>query len=148
MKRIFKHINKFEKQHYPKIRRKNWYLCVKLIVLLPLVIITQIQHLIQRLQGTRKGSFQLHRKDKPPIVLANIISGFANLTFPNEAIEKLAHKRASICADCPAAEKVGMYSVVVDNRTKNIQGMRCSDCGCNLSAKVRSERDYCPRGKW
>lgn len=148
MKRIFKHINRFEKQHYPKIRRKNWYLCIKLIVLLPLVIIAQIQHTFQRLQSKRKGGLKLRRKDKSPIVLANIVSGFTNLTFPNEAIEKLAHKRASICADCPAAEKVGVYSIIVDNRTKNIQGMRCSDCGCNLSAKVRSERDYCPRGKW
>ena len=43
---------------------------------------------------------------------------------------------------------MNIYSVVVDNRTKDIQGMKCGDCGCNLSAKVRSERDNCPRGKW
>lgn len=148
MKHIFKHINRFEKRYYPKSRRKTWYLCVKLIILLPLVIIAQIQRLAHYIQRFRKSGIKLHRNDKPPIVLANIVSGFTNLAFPNEAIEQLAYKRASICADCPAAEKAGVYSVIVDNRTKNIQGMRCSDCGCNLSAKVRSERDYCPRGKW
>lgn len=145
MKRVLRHISIFEKTHYPLTRQKLWYLWLKLIILLPLVLIAQLQRLVHY---TRTRPWKLQKADKPPIVLSNIISGFANLAFPNESVEAMATKRATICSTCPAAEKVGVYSVVVDNRTKEIQGMRCSDCGCNLSAKVRSERDYCPRGKW
>tara|TARA_S200002703_G_scaffold11561_1_gene10522 strand:- start:4093 stop:4338 length:246 start_codon:yes stop_codon:yes gene_type:complete len=81
-------------------------------------------------------------------VLANIVAGFGNLAFPDEQVEAMALKRASICADCPAAQETGVYSIIKDNRTQQIQGMKCADCGCNLSAKVRSVSDSCPRGKW
>ena len=144
---MFRYVSRLERSYYPSVRKKSWYLFLKLIILLPFVIIAQIQRLMRYLRARRSG-VGTYNKDKPPIVLANIVSGFTNLTFPNEATEQLAYKRAAICAACPAAEKVGVYSIIVDKRTKNIQGMRCKDCGCNLSAKVRSERDYCPRGKW
>jgi hypothetical protein len=78
----------------------------------------------------------------------NIVDGFTNHVFPNEYIEDLAITRASICSRCPFAKhSATMKKVVVDNRTKEIQGMYCDICGCNLSAKVRSN-DYCPKGKW
>ena len=82
------------------------------------------------------------------IKLGNIISGFTNLAFPNEEVEKIAIARAEVCARCPFAVKTGLYSVVKDSRTVTIQGMKCSECGCNLSAKVRSISDTCPVGKW
>jgi len=109
-------------------------------VLWPAVLVSLLERLITK--------SKIPRKDKPPIVLANIVSGFKNLAFPNKEVEEMAMKRAAICAQCPSAQKTGIYSVVVDNRTTNIQGMKCTDCGCNLSAKVRSLHDYCPQGKW
>tara|TARA_R110001592_G_scaffold116066_2_gene317069 strand:+ start:2110 stop:2535 length:426 start_codon:yes stop_codon:yes gene_type:complete len=141
LKKFFRYINRWEKQHFSKkLRKSRLFFWLKLLLLWPAVLLGILERAIKKSKVTRK--------DKPPIVLANIVSGFKNLAFPNEAVESMAKKRASICAECPAAEKTGVYSVVIDNRTTNIQGMKCKDCGCNLSAKVRSEHDYCPRGNW
>ena len=141
MKKFFGYIKYWEKQYLDKkIRKSKWYLWLKLIILWPAVLIGLVERFIIK--------SKIPRKDKPPIVLANIVSGFKNLAFPSKEVEEMAMKRAAICAQCPSAQKTGMYSVVVDNRTTNIQGMKCADCGCNLSAKVRSLHDYCPQRKW
>lgn len=141
MKKFFGYIVYWEKQHLSKKTRKSkWYFWLKLVVLWPAVLVSLLERLITK--------SKIPRKDKPPIVLANIVSGFKNLAFPSKEVEEMAMKRAAICAQCPSAQKTGIYSVVVDNRTANIQGMKCTDCGCNLSAKVRSLHDYCPQGKW
>lgn len=67
--------------------------------------------------------------------LEEILQGFKNLLFKDETIEAEANKRLSICYPCP----------VRDN-------MRCSKakggCGCLLSAKIRSPKSKCPKGKW
>jgi hypothetical protein len=93
----------------------------------------------------------LHRKytkRKTEIKFINIVDGFANYTFPNKKVEALAKTRAEICSRCPFAKHSEVAKlVVVDNRTKEVHGMYCDICGCNLSAKVRS-RDWCPKGKW
>ena len=52
------------------------------------------------------------------------------------------------CLNVKATQTNNRYCVIVDNKTKNIQGMKCGKCGCNLSAKVRSIQDTCPLGKW
>jgi len=141
LKKFFGYIVYWEKQHLSKKTRKSkWYFWLKLVVLWPAVLVSLLERLITK--------SKIPRKDKPPIVLANIVSGFKNLAFPSKEVEEMAMKRAAICAQCPSAQKTGIYSVVVDNRTANIQGMKCTDCGCNLSAKVRSLHDYCPQGKW
>ena len=141
MKKFFGYIKYWEKQYLSKKTRKSeWYFWLKLLILWPAVLIG----LIERAIFHKK----IPRGDKPPIVLANIVAGFTNLAFPSKDIEAMAMKRAAICAECPAAQKTGIYSVVVDKRTKNIQGMKCADCGCNLSAKVRTVHEHCPRGKW
>jgi len=141
MKKFFGHINTWEKRYLSKKTRKSkWYFWLKLILLWPAVLIGIIERVIIK-QRTPQA-------DKPPIVLANIVSGFANLAFPNEDVEAMAMKRAAICAECPAAQKTGIYSVIKDKRTTKIQGMKCNDCGCNLSAKVRAIADHCPRNKW
>ncbi len=137
MNRIFSAIRRFEKAYLSKkVRKSKWYFYLKVVLLFPLVAIRIISRL------------KINRTDKPPIVLANIVAGFGNLAFPDEQVEAMALKRASICADCPAAQETGVYSIIKDNRTQQIQGMKCADCGCNLSAKVRSVSDSCPRGKW
>lgn len=141
MKKFFGYINKWEKQHLSKKTRKSrWYFWLKLLLLWPAVLIGVVERAIIK--------YKTPKEDKPPIVLANIVSGFANLAFPSKDVEEMAMKRAAICAICPAAKKTGIYSVVVDKRTTNIQGMKCTDCGCNLSAKVRAVADHCPRNNW
>jgi hypothetical protein len=148
MKWIFKYIHKLEKKWLDKrVYKSIWYFWIKLVVLSPLLLISLLERGAQILYKLATQG-KIDRPDKPPVVLANIVQGFANLAFENEQVEAMAVKRASICAECPAAVKAGVYSVVKDNRTTNIQGMKCDDCGCNLSAKVRSVHDYCPRGKW
>ena len=148
MKRVFKYIHRLEKKWLDKRMYKSlWYFWIKFVVLSPLLLISLLERGAQILYKLATQG-KIDRPDKPPVVLANIIQGFANLAFENEQVETMAIKRAGICAECPAAVKTGAYSVVKDNRTTNIQGMKCNDCGCNLSAKVRSVHDYCPRGKW
>lgn len=144
MKHFFKYINRFEKLYLSRETRKStWYFWVKLILLWPFVLLGLIERGVKLI-----WSGQINRGDKPPVVLSNIVSGFANLAFPDKDVEELAMKRARICSECPSAQKTGVYSVIVDSRTHEIQGMKCADCGCNLSAKVRSVSDSCPQGKW
>lgn len=130
-----------------EVRQARWYYVTKTIVLLPFVLLRLIGMIVFGTKN-RKTPGERQREDVTGINLSNIIAGFGNLAFPDKEVEALAIKRAEICAECPAATKTGMYSMIVDNRTKDIQGMKCSDCGCNLSAKVRSVKDHCPRGKW
>ena len=141
MKSLFKYIARLERKYIPTTRKSRAYLWIKLVLLSPLVLLDRLIKLIN--SGGR-----IERKDKPDVVIANIIDGFSHLAFPDKDIEQLATKRANICAGCPFASKTSKYSIVVDNRTKEIQGMACTACGCNLSAKVRSIREYCPKGKW
>jgi hypothetical protein len=63
--------------------------------------------------------------------LSEIIDGFKNLVWENPRIEKIAMDRAVICSDC-------IY---------NVQNT-CSQCGCFLIAKTRSEYSKCPMNKW
>tara|TARA_R110000803_G_scaffold233_1_gene898 strand:- start:585 stop:1004 length:420 start_codon:yes stop_codon:yes gene_type:complete len=139
MKVLFKRIASWERIHIPNARKKKWYVFLKLVLLCIPLTIAWIGPLF---------TGRVNREDKPDIVFNNILSGFKHLAFPDEKTERLATKRANLCAICPAATKTGIYSVVIDNRTTNIQGMKCADCGCNLSAKIRSINDSCPRGRW
>lgn len=87
-------------------------------------------------------------KRKIEVRYSNIVEGFANHIFDNPQMEVVAKQRAKICATCPFAKQSNVMKVViVDNKTKEIQGLYCDACGCNLSAKVRSNT-YCPKGKW
>jgi len=140
-----KQIRKLEKKLIPTLRNNKNYRLVMRILLIPVAFTTYwIDKLIAYLyKNTPTEGNKRHK-----INFSNIVSGFTNLAFPNEEVEKIAKTRAEICAGCPFATKTGMYSVVRDNRTVTIQGMKCDKCGCNLSAKVRSIHDTCPVGKW
>lgn len=147
MRRVFRYINKWEKTHIQRRHRKTtWYFVLKITLLLPLVLLGLIEQGIELLYNLTKG--RVKRTNKPDIVFSNIIAGFTGLAFPDKKTEALAKRRAEICAVCPSAVESGLYTAIADNRTKKIQGMKCSECGCNLSAKVRSVGDYCPLGKW
>ena len=148
MKSIFKAISRWEGIHIKRKYRINaLYFTVKLLILFPLVLAYAIQQLaIKTYNLIVRGRIQ--RKDNSDIVLSNIVAGFTGLAFPDKKTEVLATKRAEICSTCPSAKESGLYSAIVDRRTTKIQGMKCDECGCNLSAKVRSKNDYCPLGKW
>ena len=148
MRYVFKTIKQLEvKRLSYKHRKSTWYLIAKLTLLFPLVILGTLELGITRLVNKVKNS-RIKRNGKPDIVFSNIVAGFTGLAFPNEKTEVLAKRRAEICAQCPSAVESGLYTAIVDNRTTQIQGMKCNECGCNLSAKVRSSKDYCPLGKW
>jgi len=80
--------------------------------------------------------------------LKAIVQGFKNYVFPNKEIEEIAIKRATICATCPAAVETMMKQLLPDDSIKEITGLKCSDCGCILSAKVRQVFESCPQKKW
>jgi len=80
--------------------------------------------------------------------LKAIISGFTNYAFPSKEIETVALQRAAICATCPLAVTTMMKQLLPDDSIKKIEGLKCSECGCFLSAKVRQAYESCPKKKW
>lgn len=142
---VFRRIRKLEKRFIPNLRNNKKYRKITFILLIPVALTT---HYIDKLIAYYRRSKPTIKNNNHKINLSNIISGFTNLAFPNEEVEKIAIARADVCARCPFAVKTGLYSVVKDSRTVTIQGMKCTQCGCNLSAKVRSISDTCPVGKW
>jgi len=144
---ITKKIRQLERKYIPNQRRKHWYIITKAIVLLPVLIVhflgsTVYNFFIRKMRFKREG--------KPDIILENIVAGWSNLIFGDPAVEQLAIKRAKICAECPSAQFSGgiYYLTTMDQKTKQVRGLRCGECGCALSAKVRAVDDRCPLGKW
>jgi ribosomal protein L37E len=76
----------------------------------------------------------------------NIITGWKNFISKSEVTEKLATKRAEVCAACPNAKQGKLLAFIKDS-LKEIEGAYCNSCGCPLSAKIRSN-DICPENKW
>jgi len=141
MKLLFKNIKNFEKKYYPNFRKNKVYVIFKILLLSPIVLVSLLK------KGFNTVSIQ--REDKPDLKLKNIVNGWKNLIIDNPVVERVAIHRANICAECPfAVMSSGVHTLVVDNKTTQIRGMKCSKCGCPLSAKVRSSFDYCPIGKW
>lgn len=71
------------------------------------------------------------KKMTVPEKLKSIYEGWKYLIWPNPEIEKIAKKRADICSNCNWSKM-------------NV----CRQCGCYISAKVRSEKEKCPIDKW
>lgn len=144
-------VRKVERKFLRKHRRKQSYKTIKGWVLLPAMVIVAI---LEKFEGLKLPKLIKRKKKKIEtnpeyeIKIKNIIDGFAGLAFPNKHTEIMANNRAQICAACPHAKAFGAYSVIIDNKTKSIQGMKCDLCGCALSAKVRSKNDSCPDGRW
>lgn len=76
----------------------------------------------------------------------NILDGWKNYLDKSEVTEKKAELRAIVCAKCPS-KKHGKLLTFVKDDLKEVEGFYCKECGCPLSAKIRS-RDKCPLGKW
>lgn len=55
-------------------------------------------------------------------------------------------RRAEICGGCPSA-KHKKYLEFFKEELIQAKGMVCNECGCPLSAKIRSEDD-CPKNLW
>lgn len=73
-------------------------------------------------------------------------SGFNNMTTVEE---KIAEDRAKICGSCPFAIESGLIKLLMPDKTHTeIQGFKCSKCGCPLSTKIRSITSQCPEKKW
>ncbi len=83
-------------------------------------------------------------------LISKIIDGWKNYTFQNKEVEKLAHDRASKCANCPHAVYGTYEKLMPDYSLKKVQGMKCSLCGCPLSTKLRStaKDNKCDLNKW
>ena len=79
--------------------------------------------------------------------LVSILKGWGNLLVKNSEIEKLAFKRAKVCALCPEAIESKLMEVIGDE-IKEFQGLICNKCKCPLSTKARSKEESCPLGKW
>ncbi len=76
------------------------------------------------------------------------VNGWKNYLFPNSRVERITYQRAKICANCNKAV-YGSYEKLMKDRTlKMVKGMKCSECGCPLSTKLRSVNETCPLKKW
>jgi len=144
VKQVARSIRGLERRVIPNFRNHSAYKVLWFIVIgLPLLLLSSIEYSMGWIARMLQPKSEIQTK------LHNILNGWTNLAFPDPKVEALATKRASICAQCPAATFSGTaYAVVVDNKTSMIRGMSCSDCGCPLSTKVRAVDDSCPRQKW
>lgn len=141
-----KTIPRLERKYIPNFRKTKFYKIAKFVL-----IVIPILPFYWSYRGLKYliSKVTIKRADKPDIILSNIIAGWTNLVLHDAASEALAMKRANICAKCPKAQySTAVHTIVVDNKTKHIRGMKCGECGCPLSAKVRSAGDRCPIGKW
>lgn len=79
-----------------------------------------------------------------------IVSGYKNVIFPSKDMEKLAHERAKICAECENCDPNFKFKKVIGNfeSIEEIKGMGCKKCGCFLTAKTRQLYSKCPERKW
>lgn len=59
----------------------------------------------------------------------------------------MAKARAVECAKCDEAE-YGWVLAMVNDKLKDIQGLKCSLCDCPLSGKLRSPEEKCPKDLW
>lgn len=76
----------------------------------------------------------------------NIIQGWKNY-LKNETNANVL-KKSAICEKCPEAI-IGTYEKFMpDESLKEIQGLKCNQCKCPLSTKLRSKKETCPLGKW
>lgn len=75
----------------------------------------------------------------------NIIKGWSSLLLGLNS--DLARQRAVICKRCPEAVD-GIFEEFINDEIVEIQGKKCGKCKCPLSAKLRSENENCPLGKW
>lgn len=68
--------------------------------------------------------------------------------YLNGSVTELERSRAYKCKECPEAV-VGTYEKLMpDFELEEIKGLKCNQCGCPLSTKLRSKDERCPLGQW
>lgn len=76
----------------------------------------------------------------------NIYQGWKK--YLKGSVTELERSRAKLCKECPEAV-VGTYEKLMpDYELKEVKGLKCNQCGCPLSTKLRSKEESCPLGKW
>ena len=80
----------------------------------------------------------------------NIISGTVNHIKQRIGLEEptqLQITKYNICKGCEYAVKSQAFAHILDSVFTDIQGKKCSRCGCSLVLKKKSKRK-CPKNKW
>lgn len=86
--------------------------------------------------------------------LRDIINGWKNYVGNDAVALEIAKKRAGICVNChdengePNLVKMKFEELMPDFSMKEIEGLKCKECGCPASTATRSEKYECPLGKW
>jgi len=80
-------------------------------------------------------------------MLKEIIGGWKNYYFENEAVETIAKIRAEVCSTCPHA-KHSEFIEIIDFKPEPMKGLVCDVCDCPLSKKTRSLTSKCDLNKW
>lgn len=82
------------------------------------------------------------------INIKHILEGLKNTIFVREEVEKIAEERYSICGTCPKNSS----NLFMNDPGPYYSSIRpdehCTECACNLHAKVRSLHTACPLEKW
>lgn len=80
--------------------------------------------------------------------LRRIIEGFYYSNIKDPVREEIANERAKECSKCKFAVEGRMFIVKKKDKIKEIEGLKCSLCGCGLSEKLRSKDEICDDGRW
>lgn len=80
--------------------------------------------------------------------IKHIIDGIKNSIFVKEEVEKIASERYTICSTCPKNSKNKDMNDLGPYYSNLRFDEHCSECACNLHAKVRSLHTSCPLDKW
>ena len=79
--------------------------------------------------------------------IEDILNGWQNFMSKSEVTEEMAKKRAKICLGCDSNIKSKLL-IFVKDELKEIEGNKCNECQCPLSAKIRSVNEKCELNKW
>ncbi|MFV2015464.1 MAG: hypothetical protein ACC656_08565, partial [Candidatus Heimdallarchaeota archaeon] len=75
------------------------------------------------------------------------ISGWTNVIFKNDNIEKMYHERAKLCSECIHSKKKFLLTFIGDYIDK-VEHNVCDICSCPLISLLRTEDEKCPNKYW
>jgi hypothetical protein len=81
------------------------------------------------------------------VKITNILSGWGNFIEKSEVTEAMAESRAAQCIKCNECKEGKLLALIKDD-LKEIEGHYCALCYCPISAKIRSELEFCPKQLW
>lgn len=71
--------------------------------------------------------------------VSNITKGLVSAYIVQSKLTEGQIKRLAICKECPLLR----FKTILNKKFAY-----CGSCGCDLSAKVRVDKEECPQGKW